>query len=167
MYFIWQLINIFITGLIIFFGVKFIINFKKHKLKTISYTVVTFTLLLISNIIREENNEIVLLESQSEKALTESTTINNSTNLIETFLFNLNVETFFLDDSNEIIPKKVVSKLKGFSYGFDWHLKNAEIIKNDDSTYNYILLGNLDWNLFGLSFYTQEKEFVGTLIVKE
>lgn len=107
------------------------------------------------------------MEPQSEIALTESTTVNNSINLIETFLFNLNAETFILDDSNEIIPKKVVSKLKGFSYGFDWHLKNAKIIKNDDSTYKYILLGNLDWNLFGLSFYTQEKEFVGTLIVKE
>ncbi|MEM6719883.1 MAG: hypothetical protein AAF611_11230 [Bacteroidota bacterium] len=165
MYLIWQLINILITLLILFLGVKFIINFKKHKLKTISYTAVTLVLLLISNFIQEENNEKIVLNTE-EKTLTEASTDNKSLKLINTPLFDLNADIAFVAASNNTIPTEVISKLTGFSYGFDWDLQTVNIIPNEDKTYTYKITGNLDWCLFGLSFYTQAKEFSGTLVIE-
>jgi len=165
MHLTWQLINITITALILFFGVKFIFNFNKHKLKTISYTAITLVLLLISNFIKKENNEKVVLDI-AEKAQIEASTDNKSLSLIHAKLFDLNADITFVAASNNVIPREVISKLTGFSYGFDWDLQTASVIQNEDKTYTYSIAGNLDWNLFGLSFYTQVKEFSGTLIIE-
>jgi len=163
MYLTWQLINIAIVILIIFFGIKFLINYKKHKIKTVSYTVVTVALLLISNFVGEKNKKetFVLNETNTE------TTKTSSVSLIDETLFDLNANISFSTNATKMIPKEVISKFTGFSYGFDWELKSAKVLKNEDNTVTYTLTGNLDWNLFDLTFYTQEKEFTGTSAIEE
>lgn len=166
MYFIWQLINILAIISLIIYAIKFIYNFKKHKVKSISYLVVTLGFLIVSNLIIEKNSNGLILNTASEIGKAEATYINKTINLIDALVFDVNIDVKLLIDTTKITPVKATTLVKGFSNGFDWELQNFTIQRNQDGTIRYTATGILDWKVLGISSYSQTKEYIGNFKIE-
>ena len=63
---------------------------------------------------------------------------------------------------DELVPSFSRSNTSGFTSGFEWHYKYADVDKLDANNYVYTVVGTLDWHLFGIGVFSQGKEFTGT-----
>lgn len=169
MYFAWQLLNILAIVIIVIYAIKFILNFKKHKLKSISYLAVTLGLLIVSNLIKEkQDKQIFILKVVPETIEDKFSETPINVNLIDAFTFDLEVNVTTLLTNRGAIPTSGVFELTGFSAGFDWDLLYFTTEKKGNGIVNYKVIGNLDWKILGIPIYTEsEKEIEGTFIIEE
>ncbi len=168
MYFIWQLLNITAIVIIAIYAIKFILNFKKQKVKSISYLAVTLGLLIVSNLIKEKDSkEVFVLNTISETISKQAPKIDKTINLIDALAFDINAQITCLVNDDEIIPMIGIPVFEGFIIGFDWELKNLTTKKVQKGKIECKVSGELDWKILGIPVYTQTKEFEGTFTIEE
>ncbi len=167
MYFIWQLINILAIIALIIYAIKFIYNFKKHKVKSISYLAVTLGLLIVSNLMKEKSpNQVFVLNTISETTNGTTKFSNKTVSLIDALTFDINVQIISLVNDAEIIPTKAISVIEGFTIGFDWEFKDFTTQTGKDGTIVYTATGVLDWKILGIPFYSQTKDIIGNFKIE-
>ncbi|WP_046758693.1 hypothetical protein [Kordia jejudonensis] len=81
-------------------------------------------------------------------------------------IFHLSIR-FKQNAKGEFIPSYSSSSLSGFVSGFQWKYKYINIDKNTDGTFSYGAHGVLYWDLLGINFYTQNRDFTGTFQLEE
>ncbi|MFK7748434.1 MAG: hypothetical protein AB8B65_08595 [Kordia sp.] len=168
MYFTWQLINILAIVALVIYAIKFIYNFKKHKVKSISYFAVTLGLLIISNFIGErKSTKDFVLHTVSETVSNETPKFTKNIIFIDALAFDIYAQMLYTVNDTEIIPRTVTPVFDGFLVGFDWELQNFITEKNQNGKIEYKAVGELDWKILGIPFYTQTKEFKGTFTIQE
>jgi len=168
MYFIWQIINMLaIIAAVVYIG-KLIYNYKKFKLKSVSYFAVTLALLIVSNLIKDKTTkDVFILNNVNKMAKTQTVFDTQTIEVINATTFDISIQIQSIKNNSEVIPVKAVSTTNGFSYGFSWELKDISIEGNIDNTLLYKVRGSLEWNFLGIPFYEQSKVFVGTYSIEE
>ena len=168
MYIIWSLINAAFG--ILFFALVLTLFFKGKKLFNNKYgnpIIVIFVIgvLGILNVgDKEFKNQHELYGNDIKTNTIKSVDIRMAENISQ--IFHLNTR-FKKNEKNEFVPSFCRTDLAGFISGFDWESKSVVINKLDDNSFSYEVNGLMHWSLFGIKFYTQNKDFEGTLILEE
>jgi len=82
--------------------------------------------------------------------------------------FDINFTVRFRQNTlGELIPTFSRSNTTGFTNGFVWNYTYADIEKIDVNNFKYTITGILDWNLFSIRIYSQDKEFTGTFSLNQ
>ena len=78
--------------------------------------------------------------------------------------FDINMLVIYSIDKNEFIPIESNSFLTGFVNGFEWEFTKIETnnYKQNEKS-KFIVNGILNWNLFGIKVFSQEKTFQGLI----
>jgi len=164
MYLIWSIINsIFI---IVFVALILTLIFKGKEVFNNRYgnLIIIIIVLGVLGILNNNNdnpkNEYVFFDNKELVGRT----VEKSRILIEdnvTFDIYLTIR-FRKNTSGELVQGFSRSKTTGFTSGFVWNYKYTDVDKLDANTYVYTTVGTLDWHLFGIRIYSQDKEFTGT-----
>ena len=104
----------------------------------------------------------------------------DSINPNETFLLNVELEENLISkkylgikygkemQSQHNIPISAYSSISGITSGTIWKPITIKINRTDDNNkFQYFVVGVVEWNLLGLTIYTQSKRFNGTVSTKK
>ncbi|WP_298424318.1 hypothetical protein [uncultured Kordia sp.] len=112
----------------------------------------------------EYNNTYALYGNDIETKNTRSVDLRMDDSL--SLIFHLDIR-LKQNSKGALIPSYSSSSLSGFISGFEWEYKYVDIDENTDGTFSYEANGLLYWKLFGIKFYTQNKDFKGTFELQE
>lgn len=174
MYLIWGLLNI---GLLIYF---LTICFKVTKLirEKMGLFVTVFFVLTLLSFIGNANKESYSKSGNSNQTKTWENTSKDSLNLYmpnlsriemeNNLVTSYNLEVFYVKDkNNNIVPKSAYTSNTGLIAGTKWTPILIDINEtNDKNKYSYTVIGVVDWNLLGITFYSQNKSFNGNILTE-
>lgn len=162
---IWSTLNLAVVFYFLYLIVGFIakgIRIFKSRIK-----VVSICILLIGFV-------SILFASNSEKntnriSIATNCIMKNNSKIEEIILednltFNINMLVKYSIEQNKTIPIESNSFLTGFISGYVWKFKS---IQTNSYTANekakFVAKGILEWNLFGLTIYSQSKTYSGII----
>lgn len=170
-YLIWSLIN---TALVIYF---FVICYRAVKLIKEKFGVVTavfFTIGLLSFACQSNNEDKNTHQREmwtfNTDTITETSTIRMRNCYAEkspSFQINVSV-TYGLDKRNkQNVPINAYSTVSGLVSGFKWRPNSISVYKSKKETgLDCAMAGILEWQLFGLTIYSQSKALSGFIETK-
>lgn len=158
---IWSILNISILLYFIYLIIKLISqgkNFFKGRFRVISILILVlgiFNIIIASS--KPKNNNTIKFAYEKEFQNSEIKNLIIEDNL--SLDINLTVE--YLIDSKKIIPIESTSYISGLVSGFEWEIISLKT-NNPQEFEKEILegVGLLNWNLFGILIYSQEKVFL-------
>lgn len=169
MYLIWAIINT--AFIILFVALILTLVFKGKKLFDNDYgnLIITFLAIGILGLLNKDaynpKNEYVF---PANEELTGRSVKSHHVVIEDNLTLDIHLTVRFKKDaSDELIPSFSRSNTTGFMSGLVWNYKYADIDKLDANTYTYTVVGIINWNLFGIKLYTQEKELTGTFKLNE
>ena len=167
----WGILNI---AILIYF---IIICFKATKiirenLGTMASIIFVFGLLSFIGKPNQENTKNKTFNLQSISEAKENNKFNGNTYLREKKLEN-NLMTdigISISFGENKIEKKLLNAnvyRNGFISGTDWETKHINVSKLKNNTYQYNVIGTIDWRILGIKLYTELKEFDGKIELKK
>lgn len=171
-YLLWTLMNI---ALFIFFLVICFRATKLVKEKIGPFAALIFVIGLFAFANKKEDNQDTFVRNLNDQ--TSFVAVQNSASM-QTANFSahetlasyagsaLTMNVFFAADSSgsRKIAQKVYFSINGFVGGHRWEPLSVQITPNASvDTFRYEVRSLLKWNLLGITLYTQQKDFSGTL----
>jgi len=84
--------------------------------------------------------------------------------LEDNLTMNINLSIMYSKENKILIPIKATSNLSGFVSGFEWQIKSVHTTsKTNKEKKDFTAYGILEWKLFGIKIYSQEKSFKGII----
>ena len=167
----WGILNI---AILIYF---IIICFKATKiirenLGIIPTLIIVFGLLSFIGKPIEDNTKNKTFNLQEETDKIERNKFNGDTYLREKKLENnlmtdIGLSISFGENTNK---KKLLNAnvyRNGFVSGTDWKTTNINVSKLENNTYQYNVIGTVNWRILGIKFYTELREFDGKIELKK
>ncbi|WP_299334782.1 hypothetical protein [uncultured Psychroserpens sp.] len=162
---LWSILNGIIALYFLYVIVGFIRqgkSFFKRRFKVMSIVVVCIGMVQIISAVTSEapNNKIILANDYNT---TNPSKVIKLT-LEEHLTFDINMLVKYSVDQNELIPIESNSYVTGLVSGYTWEYNSIEThnFKPNDSS-EFTVQGTLNWNLFGITVYSQPKTFTGTI----
>ncbi|WP_299156194.1 hypothetical protein [uncultured Tenacibaculum sp.] len=162
---IWSIINL----TIVFFFIYLIIGFikKGKQIFKPQFKIVSILIMLIGvlQIISASNSKKNSNKISITKNYNKQSNIKRKQVILENNLtFDINMQVKYSVDQNDYIPVESNSSLTGFVTGYEWKFKSINTKKLDSNgKAEFIANGILDWNLFGITVYGQNKIFTGII----
>jgi len=162
---IWSIINLIIVLYFFYLIIGFIGKGKQmfnSQFKVVSIFVMLIGIVQIISAANseEKTNRITISNNYNKK--------NNSkvekVKLEDNLTFDINMLVKYSIEQNELIPIESNSFLTGFVSGYDWEFKSIETnnYKPNEKS-EFTANGILKWNLFGITVYSESKEFNGII----
>lgn len=165
LFILWALFNALVFCLVFWLAYQ-AIGMVRDKFGWAASIVLMVGLLSFMNAPKEKEEKNVLslqASSQPEKNFNQ---ISYGTVLekFPLFALHLNVICDVLPDGTRIVPEKAWADQNGFVMAHRWRLNSAVVNYNaENKTMEYNIDGTIKWNLLGITFYAQSKNFVGTI----
>ncbi|SFU54083.1 hypothetical protein SAMN05216480_106148 [Pustulibacterium marinum] len=108
----------------------------------------------------KKSNRISITEDYNRK----SNSAIKQVKLEDNWTFDINMLVTYSIEQNQYIPIESNSFLTGLVSGYNWEFNSINTNKlNPNGKAEYIANGNLKWNLFGITVYSESKTFNGTI----
>ena len=162
---IWSIIN----GIIVLYFLYLIIGFiaKGKKIFKPQFKVVSIFIMVIGvvQIISASDSG----KNSNRISITEDYDKRNNSKLKHVILennwtFDIEMLVKYSIEQNEYIPIESNSFLTGLVSGYNWEFKSINTTNlNQNGKAEFIANGILNWNLFGITVYSESKTFNGTI----
>ena len=162
---IWSIIN----GVIVLYFIYLIIGFifKGKRIFNPKFKVVSIFIMVIGifQIISASDSE----KNSNRISITKDYNKKNNSKLKQVVLennwtFDINMLVKYSIEQNEYIPIESNSFLTGLVSGYNWEFKSINTTNlNQNGKAEFIANGILNWNLFGITVYSESKTFNGTI----
>lgn len=165
LYLIWSTINTIIVLYFLYLIIGFMRKGKKifnPKFKILSIFIMIIGIVQIINAATAEKN-LNQIKITNDYDKTENSKVEKII-LEDNLTLDINLLVIASIDQNEVIPIECQSFLTGFVNGYEWEftsIKTNYYKQNERS--EFIANGILNWHLFGITVYSQEKTFQGLM----
>ena len=156
---IWSVLNILIVLFFFYLLVGILFRGKKifeGKFKNLSIIILILgAVQIISATIKDESENSLEIENRYKP---NQPTVVEKMVIKDDFLKKYNLSIIYSKEDGVLIPIKSNCTMTGLVSGFDWEFVSIHVEKKQ-----YYATGILIWDLFGIEFYRQEKNFQGEL----
>lgn len=167
----WAILNIAILSyfIIIFFNAMKIISKRLGVKETI---ILVLGLLSFTGKASDENNENKTFNLQEESQKVEPPKFNGDLystkkQLEDNILADITISIYFLENPKEKKLLNASVRKNGYSIGTHWHTTGLTVNKLENNTYDYNVIGTVDWSILGINLYRELREFEGTIELKK
>lgn len=161
----WSILNISILLLFLYLFVGFLFKGKKifeGRFKNLSIAILILGVIQIvsANDSDKFDNTINIDNDYNQKNSTQTSKLILEDNLA----MNNNLSITYSSENEVLIPIKATSYLTGFVSGYEWKIKSINTSsKTKNEKKHYTASGILEWKIFGIKIYSQEKSFTGRI----
>lgn len=161
---LWAILNF---GLYVITICFFINKSKEIKEKVGSFVALVFVFLLLSYLDRftdKENERQEALWKNTSNSKIENT-ISKDIVLEKNLISRIELSLFCGNDivTHQIIPESGFTGFFGFTLGRDWETISITMNESSTNKWQYIVDGNMNWKILGITIYTETKSFEGQL----
>ncbi len=161
----WSLLNITILFFFLYLIVGFLFKGKKifdSRFKKLSTAI--FILGVIQIVSANDSSKFDNTINIDNKHNQKNSTYTSKLILEDNLTMNINLSIIYSNENEVLTPIKATSYLTGLVNGYDWKLKSTNTSsKTKDEIRNYNASGILEWKIFGIKIYSQEKSFTGRI----
>ncbi|MDT0676591.1 hypothetical protein [Autumnicola musiva] len=160
----WSILNITILLFFLYLFVGLLFQGKKifeGKFKNLSIAILILGVFhIVSANDSEKLDSIIIDDNYNLENSTQSETII----LEENMTMNINLSVVYSNKNEVLVPIRATSYLTGLVSGYDWKIESVNTTdKNEKEKNDFIASGILEWKLFGITIYSQEKTFEGKI----
>lgn len=157
----WSILNITILLFFLYLFVGFLFHGKKifkGKFKSLSISILILGVFHLVSANGSEKLHSIIIDDQYNP---ENSTYTETIVLEENIAMNINLSVFYSNDNGVFVPIHATSYLSGLVSGYDWKMETINRIGNIEEEKDFIASGILEWKLFGITIYSQEKSYKG------
>lgn len=162
-YIIWAIINLLIILYFACLIVGFFFIGRKifpPGIRNLSILIMILGIVqIISHETTDDNKNNIVFEDNSGKL---DYLKSNRIILEQNKSFDISIYVEYSNNNDSITIYKTISNLTGLTNGFVWEFKSINLKKEIDNIV-YNIQGIINWNLFGINVYTEQKRFHGIL----
>ena len=171
MYLIWGLLNI---GLLIYFLTICFNAIKLVRREIGLFASIIFVIGLLSFCSHQSNNDKGMNSDKTKTwtFISKDTLSKNQTSILQHELSRNLISKYEMvvisgkDKNNINIPLSAFTLTNGFTIGTNWSIKSITVNKtNDNNKFYYYVAGVVEWQLLGISVYSQNKRYNGNILI--
>lgn len=169
---VWGLCNIAVFFLFVIFIIRITKRIKSKFGVLISFLFVLISLSLVNHLVSRKDAGLNQGKTKTwafdaDKSIDKSRTYNAIIEMDKTLVSNYRLYLMYGKDTQQetSIPISSTSTMSGFVSGRKWIPTEIKISPAECNSFDYQVCGMVKWNLLGVEFFTETKEYKGTILL--